>query len=107
MEKSKPGKRRLATLIFLLTNGSKEFVDSWSLLCQGPVNIDTEKIVIVNQPAEMLMEASGKKLARKHAIAPLEARARNVDPRLISGKLLWARSIELLNNIHLIYPSAE
>lgn len=55
----------------------------------GPVNIGSEKMVTIDQLADMAMKIAGKKLAKKHVAGPLGVRGRNSDNNLIYGRLGW------------------
>jgi nucleoside-diphosphate-sugar epimerase len=69
----------------------------------GPVNIGSEEMVTINQLAEAVMKAAGKKLAIRHIKGPLGVRGRNSDNRLIFEKLGWCPSRPLHEGIRKTY----
>lgn len=69
----------------------------------GPVNIGSEEMVTINQLAEMIMGAAGKKLSIRHIEGPLGVRGRNSDNRLYREKLGWAPEQPLRDGIAKTY----
>lgn len=69
----------------------------------GPVNIGSDEMVTLNQLAEMVMAAAGKRLRIRHIPGPLGVRGRNSDNRLIRQKLGWAPSAPLQNGLEKTY----
>jgi len=69
----------------------------------GPVNIGSEEMVTINQLAEIVMSAAGKKLGLNHISGPLGVRGRNSDNRLISEKLNWKPSRPLREGLEKTY----
>ena len=69
----------------------------------GPVNIGSEEMVTINQLAELVMQAAGKKLSLRHIKGPLGVRGRNSDNRLIFEKLAWRPSRPLSEGLEKTY----
>lgn len=69
----------------------------------GPVNIGSAEMVTINQLAEMVMQAAGKKLSVRHIKGPLGVRGRNSDNRLIRERLDWAPTEPLSAGIRKTY----
>jgi len=63
----------------------------------GPVNIGSEKMVTINELADMVMDIAGKKLDVKHVPGPQGVRGRTSDNRLIYDKLGW-KPMQLLKS---------
>ena len=75
--------------------------------CIDPVNIGSEEMVTINQPAEMIAEIAGKKLSIKHIPGPLGVRGRNSDNKLIEEKLGWKPSMPLKKGLEITYKWIE
>ncbi len=69
----------------------------------GPVNIGSDEMVTINQLADLIITASGKKLTKKHIEGPLGVRGRNSDNRLIEKKLGWRPSAKLSAGLEKTY----
>ncbi|MDD2677274.1 MAG: NAD-dependent epimerase/dehydratase family protein [Methylacidiphilaceae bacterium] len=69
----------------------------------GPVNVGSEEMIRINDLAQMIARAAGKKIAIRHIPGPLGVRGRNSDNRLIREKLGWAPSQPLEKGIALTY----
>jgi nucleoside-diphosphate-sugar epimerase len=69
----------------------------------GPVNIGSEEMVTINQLAELVMQAAGKKLSIRHIKGPLGVRGRNSDNKLILDKLGWCPSRPLSEGLEKTY----
>jgi GDP-D-mannose 3', 5'-epimerase len=67
------------------------------------VNIGSEEMVTVNQLAELVMQAAGKKLNIRHIKGPLGVRGRNSDNRLIFERLGWRPSRPLREGLEKTY----
>jgi nucleoside-diphosphate-sugar epimerase len=65
----------------------------------GPVNIGSEEMVTINQLADIVAEASGKLIIKKHINGPLGVRGRNSNNNLIYKKLNWNYSMSLKEGI--------
>lgn len=55
----------------------------------GPVNIGSEEMVTINQLVDIIAEAAGKTINKKHITGPTGVRGRNSDNELIHEKLGW------------------
>ena len=75
--------------------------------CIDPVNIGSEEMVTINQPAEMVAEIAGEKLFIKHIPGPLGVRGRNSDNKLIEEKLGWKPSMPLKKGLEITYKWIE
>ena len=69
----------------------------------GPVNIGSEKLITINERAEMIASISGKKLHLKHISGPQGVRGRKSDNRLIVEKLRWRPQQPLRHGMALTY----
>lgn len=70
----------------------------------GPVNIGSDEMVTLNDLAQMIIDASGKRLKVEHVTGPLGVRGRNSDNVLIKEKLGWAPTQSLREGIAMTYP---
>jgi GDP-D-mannose 3', 5'-epimerase len=73
----------------------------------GPVNVGSEKMVTINQMAEMIMRIAGKKLGIKHVAGPTGVRGRNSDNKLIRAELGWEPTMELQRGLTKTYEWIE
>jgi nucleoside-diphosphate-sugar epimerase len=55
-----------------------------------PVNIGSEEMETINQLVNLIADAAGKRIRKKHIPGPHGVRGRNSDNRLIEEKLDWA-----------------
>jgi GDP-D-mannose 3', 5'-epimerase len=62
---------------------------------ENPVNIGSDKIISINDLAEMAIEISGKSLRLKHIDGLEGVRGRNSDNRLIANAIGWSPSARL------------
>jgi nucleoside-diphosphate-sugar epimerase len=69
----------------------------------GPVNIGSDKMVSVNQLADMIMEIAGRQLGKIHVKGPEGVRGRNSDNRLIYEKLGWKPTLPLGHGLRRTY----
>lgn len=69
----------------------------------GPVNIGSDEMVTINQLAQMIMDAAGKRLEIRHIPGPTGVRGRNSDNRLIQEKLGWRPTEPLVNGIKVTF----
>jgi nucleoside-diphosphate-sugar epimerase len=71
---------------------------------QGPVNIDSEEMVSINQLVETVAKVSNKEVQTAHKLdAPLGVRGRNSNNDLIREKLGWDYSQSLEEGIQKTY----
>ncbi len=61
----------------------------------GPVNIGSDRLISINELAEMVIKNSGKSLKIEHVEGPMGVRGRNSDNSLIMEKLAWQPQIAL------------
>jgi nucleoside-diphosphate-sugar epimerase len=73
----------------------------------GPVNIGSDKMVSINELAEMIMGIAGKRLSIRHIPGPQGVRGRNSDNRLIEEKLGWRPSRPLVEGLAETYRWIE
>jgi GDP-D-mannose 3', 5'-epimerase len=73
----------------------------------GPVNIDSEEMVTINQLAEMSIKISGKRLRIINVAGPTGVRGRRSDNKLIKAKLGWAPSERLVVGLEKTYRWIE
>jgi GDP-D-mannose 3',5'-epimerase len=69
----------------------------------GPVNLGSDRMVTINQLAELAMEIARKQLRIRHIPGPLGVRGRNSDNRLIERALGWRPSRPLREGLESTY----
>lgn len=69
----------------------------------GPVNIGSDRMVTINQLADMVAEIAGKTVQRKHIPGPTGVRGRKSDNTLIRARLGWAPSRPLEEGMRRTY----
>jgi GDP-D-mannose 3',5'-epimerase len=72
-----------------------------------PINLGQDRMVTINQLAEMIAEIAGVKIARKHIDGPMGVRGRNSDNTLLRQSLKWEPAISLEQGLALTYPWIE
>ena len=72
-----------------------------------PINLGQDRMVTINQLAEMIAEIAGVKIARKHIDGPMGVRGRNSDNTLLRESLRWEPAISLEQGLALTYPWIE
>jgi len=72
-----------------------------------PINLGQDRMVTINQLAEMIAEIAGVKIARKHIDGPMGVRGRNSDNTLLRQSLNWEPAISLEQGLALTYPWIE
>jgi GDP-D-mannose 3',5'-epimerase len=72
-----------------------------------PINLGQDRMVTINQLAEMIAEIAGVKIARKHIDGPMGVRGRNSDNTLLRESLQWEPAISLEQGLALTYPWIE
>jgi len=72
-----------------------------------PINLGQDRMVTINQLAEMIAEIAGVKIARKHIDGPMGVRGRNSDNTLLRQSLQWEPAISLEQGLALTYPWIE
>ena len=71
--------------------------------CTEPVNLGSDRMISMNDMAELAMGIAGKKLPIKNIPGPEGVRGRNSDNTLIKKVLGWAPSISLEDGFKLTY----
>jgi GDP-D-mannose 3', 5'-epimerase len=72
-----------------------------------PINLGQDRMVTINQLAEMIADIAGVKIARKHIDGPMGVRGRNSDNTLLRQSLQWEPAISLEQGLALTYPWIE
>ncbi len=72
-----------------------------------PINLGQDRMVTINQLAEMIAEIAGVKIERKHIDGPMGVRGRNSDNTLLRESLHWEPAISLERGLALTYPWIE
>jgi nucleoside-diphosphate-sugar epimerase len=72
-----------------------------------PINLGQDRMVTINQLAEMIAHIAGVKIARKHIDGPMGVRGRNSDNTLLRQSLQWEPAISLEQGLALTYPWIE
>lgn len=73
----------------------------------GPVNLGQDRLVTVNELADLIMQAAGVKLEKKHIEGPLGVRGRNSDNTLVKQKLGWEPKVSLEDGLARTYTWIE
>jgi GDP-D-mannose 3',5'-epimerase len=73
-----------------------------------PINIGSDRLVSINKLADMIIEASGKKIARTYnPTAPQGVRGRNADLTLVKKVLKWQPQVTLEEGLAKTYKWIE
>jgi nucleoside-diphosphate-sugar epimerase len=72
-----------------------------------PLNLGQDRMVTINQLAEMIAEIAGVKIAHKHIAGPMGVRGRNSDNTLLRQELQWEPAISLEQGLAVTYPWIE
>jgi GDP-D-mannose 3',5'-epimerase len=73
-----------------------------------PINIGSDRLVTINKLADMIIEASGKKIARTYnPTAPQGVRGRNADLTLVKKVLNWQPQVTLEEGLAKTYKWIE
>jgi GDP-D-mannose 3',5'-epimerase len=73
-----------------------------------PINIGSDRLVTINKLADMIIEASGKKITKKYnPTAPQGVRGRNADLTLVKKVLKWQPQITLEQGLAKTYQWIE
>jgi GDP-D-mannose 3', 5'-epimerase len=73
----------------------------------GPVNLGQDRLVTINQLADMIMQPAGVKLEKKHISGPLGVRGRNSDNTLVRKMLGWEPKVTLEEGLARTYAWVE
>ncbi len=68
-----------------------------------PINIGSAEMVTINRLADMVIEVSGKKIAKNHIKGPQGVRGRNSNNELIKKKLGWSPNGQLAIGLEITY----
>jgi GDP-D-mannose 3',5'-epimerase len=73
-----------------------------------PINIGSDRLVTINKLADMIIEASGKKISKKYdPTAPQGVRGRNADLTLVKKVLNWQPQVTLEKGLSKTYKWIE
>ena len=71
---------------------------------QKPINIGSDRLISINELADMTIKISGKKIAKTYDLsAPQGVRGRNADLTLVKKELNWEPQVSLENGIAKTY----
>jgi GDP-D-mannose 3',5'-epimerase len=71
--------------------------------CVQPVNLGSERMVSINQLADMIASIAGKEIARRHVSGPQGVRGRVSDNNLLRQQLGWAPAERLDEGLQATY----
>jgi GDP-D-mannose 3',5'-epimerase len=72
-----------------------------------PLNLGQDRMVTINQLADMVAAAAGIKIAKKHIDGPMGVRGRNSDNTLLKKVLAWEPAISLEDGLAKTYQWIE
>ena len=73
-----------------------------------PINIGSDRLVTINELADMIIKISGKKISKKHDLnAPQGVRGRNADLSLVREVLKWQPQVSLEEGLAKTYKWIE
>jgi len=72
-----------------------------------PINLGQDRMVSINQLADMIAEIAGIKITHQHIPGPQGVRGRNSDNTLLRGTLGWEPGISLEEGLARTYPWIE
>jgi len=73
----------------------------------GPVNLGQDRLVSINELADMIMKIAGVKLEKKHVPGALGVRGRNSDNTLVRKMLQWEPKVTLEEGLGRTYTWIE
>jgi GDP-D-mannose 3', 5'-epimerase len=73
----------------------------------GPVNLGQDRLVSINELADMIMNIAGVKLEKKHVAGALGVRGRNSDNTLVRKMLKWEPKVTLEEGLARTYTWIE
>ncbi len=73
----------------------------------GPVNLGQDRLVSINELADMIMKIAGVKLEKKHVAGALGVRGRNSDNTLVRKMLQWEPKVTLEEGLTRTYTWIE
>jgi nucleoside-diphosphate-sugar epimerase len=69
-----------------------------------PINIGSDRLVTINQLADMVIKISGKTISKEYDLtAPQGVRGRNADLTLVKKELHWAPKVSLEEGLSRTY----
>ena len=76
--------------------------------CREPLNIGSDRLVTIDQLADMVAKIAGKKLTKKYNLsAPQGVRGRNADLTLVKKVLGWEPKVSLEQGLEKTYKWIE
>jgi len=73
-----------------------------------PVNIGSDRLVTIDELADMIIKISGKRITKKYDLtAPQGVRGRNADLTLIRNKIGWKPKVTLEEGLEKTYKWIE
>ena len=73
----------------------------------GPVNLGQDRLVSINELADMIMKIAGVKLEKKYVSGALGVRGRNSDNTLVRKMLQWEPKVSLEEGLARTYTWIE
>jgi GDP-D-mannose 3',5'-epimerase len=73
----------------------------------GPVNLGQDRLVSINQLADIIMQTAGVKLEKNHVSGALGVRGRNSDNTLVKKVLGWEPKVSLEDGVARTYAWVE
>jgi nucleoside-diphosphate-sugar epimerase len=75
---------------------------------EKPINIGSDRLVTINELADIIIKISGKKISKKHNLsAPVGVQGRNADLTLVKKELKWETKISLEEGLTKTYRWIE
>jgi GDP-D-mannose 3',5'-epimerase len=74
---------------------------------RDPLNLGQDRMVTINQLADMVAEIAGFRIQRKHVSGPMGVRGRNSDNTLLRKVLSWEPEISLEEGLRRTYGWIE
>lgn len=71
--------------------------------CAEPMNLGSDRMVSIDQFAQIIMDIAGKPLSIRHIAGPLGVRGRTSDNRLIQTRLGWTPDSQLRHGLERTY----
>jgi nucleoside-diphosphate-sugar epimerase len=74
---------------------------------QEPLNLGQDRLISINDLADLIMDIAGVKLGKRHVEGPQGVRGRNSDNTLLEKVLGWAPEISLEQGLKRAYAWIE